>query len=376
MLYIKPSDVMDCYVGESEKLVKAIFSLARRLAPCLVFIDEVDVLFGKRKEDDKKWYRNILSEFLQSMDGLLSSTKDKEGGVAVIGATNRPQDIDDAVLRRLPSRMMVDLPGTKEREQILKVHLRGEKLDESLNLKAIASKTDKYSGSDLKNLCVSAAMQSLKQAIGDVNWNTLKKNRGSKTNGANDEESEKREAQEKINSRTLTMAHFAHAMEEISPSSSSDNHSELRRWHQQFNKRSGPRKEPQSYARGVSTYGSGSVIGSDYSNGTTNHIRSNYGGAGGFNGASYTPYTTAGGNFANTRRSDKVNATSGSGNYGTNLSASGGFGGMNQRYNGLGTQLGDGEGTRVTPHSSDKVQDTVQSVDGHQGVNTSGTDKS
>ncbi|KIJ32550.1 hypothetical protein M422DRAFT_184358, partial [Sphaerobolus stellatus SS14] len=155
MLYIKPSDVMDCYVGESEKLVKAIFSLARRLAPCLVFIDEVDALFGKRKEDDKKWYRNI------SMDGLLSPTKDKEGGVAVIGATNRPQDIDDAVLRRLPSRMMVDLPGTKEREQILKVHLRGEKLDESLNLEAIASKTDKYSGSDLKSASLKAALTAI-----------------------------------------------------------------------------------------------------------------------------------------------------------------------------------------------------------------------
>ncbi|KIJ24972.1 hypothetical protein M422DRAFT_194063, partial [Sphaerobolus stellatus SS14] len=61
MLYIKPSDVQDCYVGESEKLVKAIFSLARRLAPSLIFIDKVDALFGKRKDDDKKWYRNIVS---------------------------------------------------------------------------------------------------------------------------------------------------------------------------------------------------------------------------------------------------------------------------------------------------------------------------
>ncbi|KAF9001481.1 P-loop containing nucleoside triphosphate hydrolase protein, partial [Cyathus striatus] len=151
MLAIKPSDIMDCYVGESEKLVNAVFSLAYRLAPCLIFIDELDSLFRRRQNDDKKWVRDILAEFLQSMDGLRSAKKNKEAGVIVIGATNRPHDIDDAVLRRLPSRMIVDVPGEDEREKILKLHLRGETLEEGVTLAEIARKTINYSGSDLKS---------------------------------------------------------------------------------------------------------------------------------------------------------------------------------------------------------------------------------
>ncbi|TFK32893.1 P-loop containing nucleoside triphosphate hydrolase protein [Crucibulum laeve] len=149
MLHIKPSDVLDCYVGESEKLIRAIFSIAYRLSPCLIFIDEVDSCFQARKSDDKKWVRDMISEFLQSMDGLRTGENNK--GVIVIGATNRPQDIDEAVLRRLPSRMMIDLPGVNERKKILALHLRGEKLDDSLRLEDIASRTTNYSGSDLKS---------------------------------------------------------------------------------------------------------------------------------------------------------------------------------------------------------------------------------
>ncbi|KAF9001474.1 P-loop containing nucleoside triphosphate hydrolase protein, partial [Cyathus striatus] len=151
MLVIKPSDIMDKHVGESEKLVKAIFTLAYRLSPCLIFIDELDSFFGKRKDDDKKWVRDMLSEFLQSMDGLKSAKKNKDAGVVLIGATNRPQDIDEAVIRRLPSRMMLDAPDEKQRKRILELHLRGEALDDDVRLHEIAVKTTNYSGSDLKS---------------------------------------------------------------------------------------------------------------------------------------------------------------------------------------------------------------------------------
>ncbi|KAF8985987.1 P-loop containing nucleoside triphosphate hydrolase protein [Cyathus striatus] len=151
MLVIKPSDVMEKWLGESEKQVKAIFTLAYRLAPCLIFVDELDSLFGKRKDDDKKWERDILAEFLQFMDGLKSAKQNKDAGVVLIGATNRPQDIDEAVIRRLPSRMMVDAPDEKQRQRILELHLRGETLHEDVNLHDIAVKTINYSGSDLKS---------------------------------------------------------------------------------------------------------------------------------------------------------------------------------------------------------------------------------
>lgn len=105
------------YVGEGEKLVRSVFSLARRLAPCVVFIDEIDALFGARSSSRDTGggfvHRGVITEFMQEMDGLKTSNTDN---VIVIGATNRPFDLDDAVLRRLPRRLLVDLPGEKERE--------------------------------------------------------------------------------------------------------------------------------------------------------------------------------------------------------------------------------------------------------------------
>lgn len=105
------------YVGEGEKLVRSVFSLARRLAPCVVFIDEIDSLFGARSSSRDTGggfvHRGVITEFMQEMDGLKTSNTDN---VIVIGATNRPFDLDDAVLRRLPRRLLVDLPGESERE--------------------------------------------------------------------------------------------------------------------------------------------------------------------------------------------------------------------------------------------------------------------
>lgn len=104
---------------------------------------------------------------MQEMDGLSSATKNREQRIVVIGATNRPyvslalveeenkltlsiQDLDEAVLRRLPRRLLVDLPGQKEREAILRILLKNEKLADDVDLKKIAQQTDTYSGSDLK----------------------------------------------------------------------------------------------------------------------------------------------------------------------------------------------------------------------------------
>ena len=97
--------------------MKAVFSLARRLSPCVVFIDEIDALFGARMSTRESGgafaHRGVITEFMQEVDGLRASRDDS---VIVIGATNRPFDLDDAVLRRLPRRLLVDLPGERERE--------------------------------------------------------------------------------------------------------------------------------------------------------------------------------------------------------------------------------------------------------------------
>ncbi|WVQ83506.1 hypothetical protein IAT38_005647 [Cryptococcus sp. DSM 104549] len=174
MLAIQPSDVNDMYVGEGEKLVKSVFSLARRLSPCVVFLDEVDALFGariSRGSAGSMSHNLILTEFMQEMDGLSSAIANKDKKVVVVGATNRPFDLDDAVLRRLPRRLLVDLPGLEGRRAILQILLRDETLGEDVDLDRIAKETDGFSGSDLKHLCVSAAISAVKETV-SVPWLT------------------------------------------------------------------------------------------------------------------------------------------------------------------------------------------------------------
>ncbi|BEI80182.1 hypothetical protein CcaverHIS002_0107110 [Cutaneotrichosporon cavernicola] len=169
MLAIQPSDVNDMWVGEGEKLVKAVFSIARRLSPCVVFIDEVDSLFGARSARDSsggsKAHNQILTEFMQEMDGLSSANANRDKRVVVLGATNRPFDLDDAVLRRLPRRLLVDLPTEEDRKAILNILLRNEKLASDVDIDAIAKKTEGFSGSDLKHLCVAAALAAVKEMV-------------------------------------------------------------------------------------------------------------------------------------------------------------------------------------------------------------------
>ncbi|KAF9647587.1 AAA-domain-containing protein [Thelephora ganbajun] len=173
MLAVSPSDVMDMYVGEGEKLVKAVFSLARRLSPCVVFIDEIDSLFGARMSSRETGgalaHRGVITEFMSEMDGLRSNSQDRR--VVVMGATNRPFDLDDAVLRRLPRRLLIDLPGEKERKEILKILLREENVAEDVNLDEIAKRTGDFSGSDLKHLCVAAALDVVKAGV-TLPWGT------------------------------------------------------------------------------------------------------------------------------------------------------------------------------------------------------------
>ena len=151
-------------------------------------------------------------------DGL--QTKETER-VLVLAATNRPFDLDDAVLRRMPRRMLVDLPDEKNREQILRVILSKERLSDDFNFGAVAQMTEGYSGSDLKNLCIAAAYIPIREL--------LKKEKKDQSKGI-----QSLATSDKI--RALKITDFEEAKKEFSASVSENAQSvaELRRWNEMY----------------------------------------------------------------------------------------------------------------------------------------------
>jgi SpoVK/Ycf46/Vps4 family AAA+-type ATPase len=237
VLEVSGAQVYEKYVGEGEKMVNAVFSLAKKLSPCVVFIDEADALFGSRGgANNRTTHREIINQFLRGWDGM------DDHSVFMMVATNRPFDLDDAVLRRLPRRLLVDLPLAKDREGILNIHLKGETLDPSVSLSDLAKNTPLYSGSDLKNLCVAAALA----AVRDEN-NLLEA-----AHKNNDTEFKLPDR------RTLTPAHFEKALQEISASVSEDMATlgAIRKFDEQYGEKRARTKKP-GYGFGV---GSGGAI--------------------------------------------------------------------------------------------------------------------
>ncbi|KAH1202095.1 putative AAA domain-containing protein C24B10.10c [Glycine max] len=160
---ISMSSITSKWFGEGEKYVKAVFSLASKISPSVIFVDEVDSMLGRRENPgEHEAMRKMKNEFMVNWDGL--RTKETER-VLVLAATNRPFDLDEAVIRRMPRRLMVNLPDAPNRAKILKVILAKEELSPDVDLDAVASMTDGYSGSDLKNLCVTAAHRPIKEIL-------------------------------------------------------------------------------------------------------------------------------------------------------------------------------------------------------------------
>jgi cell division protease FtsH len=156
------SDFIELYVGVGASRVRDLFSEASKNAPCIIFIDEIDAIgrsrdskYGGGNEEREQTLNQLLSE----MDGFDSSK-----GVLILGATNRPEILDKALLRpgRFDRRIIVDKPDLKGREEILKVHSKDVKMDETVDLKAIALATSGAVGSDLANMINEAAINAVK----------------------------------------------------------------------------------------------------------------------------------------------------------------------------------------------------------------------
>lgn len=226
VLEVSGSEVYDMYVGEGEKNVKAIFTLAKKLSPCVVFIDEADAIFCSRVgASSRTSHRELINQFLREWDGM------NEMSAFIMVATNRPFDLDDAVLRRLPRRLLVDLPTEKDRLSILKIHLKEETLDQTIDLADLARRTPLYSGSDLKNMCVAAALACVREENEQAARHT------------GDEPYKYPER------RILKPSHFDKAMEEISASISEDmgSLSAVKKFDEKYGDRKGRRKKSSGW---------------------------------------------------------------------------------------------------------------------------------
>ncbi|WP_043804222.1 ATP-dependent zinc metalloprotease FtsH [Deinococcus gobiensis] len=156
---VSASEFMEMFVGVGASRVRTLFEDARKSAPAIMFIDEIDSIGRKRGagigggHDERE---QTLNQILSEMDGF-----DKASSVIVLGATNRPDVLDPALLRpgRFDRQVTIDLPNLKEREAILKVHLRNKPLGEGVDVPEIAKSTPYFSGADLKNVTNEAALE-------------------------------------------------------------------------------------------------------------------------------------------------------------------------------------------------------------------------
>lgn len=205
MLVVDYAKLQSKWVGESEKLIEAAFTLASKLHPCILFIDEVDALFYRRSSSDHRWERSALAQFLQGMDGLAQ----KNQAPVMIVATNRPWDLDEAFLRRLQEKIYIGLPDVDSRSSILRLFLKEDDLDPEVNIDGLAQVTEKYSGSDLKSLCAHAA---LVWRLETARINTLHNSLSTKFSKAN-------RGLKKIR---LTVEHFVQALDRIQPNEATE----------------------------------------------------------------------------------------------------------------------------------------------------------
>ena len=167
---ISASSLMSKWIGESEKLVRTLFALASFYQPSVVFIDEIDSLLTSRSENENEASRRIKTEFLVQLDGAGTNINDR---ILIIGATNRPQEIDDAFVRRLSKRLYIPLPNKVSRKQLIMRVLEKERKNNNKydindnDIDDIINKTKGYSGSDLINVCKEAAMMPIR-SIEDI----------------------------------------------------------------------------------------------------------------------------------------------------------------------------------------------------------------
>lgn len=238
-----PSRLLSKWLGDSNRLVAALFSLSRKIAPTVIFIDEIDCFLSERSDSSHEAMAQVKAEFMAHWDGLRTPGKGQEDGhappVMVMGATNRPFAVDEAILRRLSRSFEVPMPDQKARQHILRLLLRGERVifagdrgvsavdPQAVDLQLLAERAEGYSGSDLKELCRCAAMVSVRELTRSLRL------RMKRSTAAGEEEgplpSEQEFAAAASGRRAMTWSDFEHALTAVRPGSEQADRFQVRR---------------------------------------------------------------------------------------------------------------------------------------------------
>ncbi|XP_020574942.1 uncharacterized AAA domain-containing protein C16E9.10c [Phalaenopsis equestris] len=242
---VSMSTITSKWFGEDEKNVRALFTLAAKVSPTIIFVDEVDSLLGQRmRVGEHDAMRKIKNEFMTHWDGLLTKPGER---ILVLGATNRPFDLDEAIIRRFERRIMVGLPSAESRELILKSLLSKEKVDEGLEYKELAAMTDGYSGSDLKNLCTAAAYRPVRELIKQERQIELERKKHAER--AENSDNEEEDDETPIILRPLNMEDMKQAKNQVAPSFSAEGSimAELKQWNDLYGEGGSRKKQQLTY---------------------------------------------------------------------------------------------------------------------------------
>ncbi|KAH6905822.1 katanin p60 ATPase domain-containing protein [Coprinopsis sp. MPI-PUGE-AT-0042] len=168
---VSSSDLVSKWQGDSERLVKQLFQMAREQKPSIIFVDEIDSLTGQRNESESEGSRRIKTEFLVQMNGVGND----DTGVLVLGATNIPWQLDNAIKRRFEKRIYIPLPGIEARRRMFEIHIGSTPTSlVSKDFRTLAERTEGYSGSDIAIIVRDALMQPVRKVLSATHFKQVK----------------------------------------------------------------------------------------------------------------------------------------------------------------------------------------------------------
>lgn len=205
---ISASSLTSKWIGDGEKMVRALFAVALCHQPAVIFIDEIDSLLTQRSDSEHEATRRIKTEFLVQFDGAATGDEDR---LLIIGATNRPQELDEAARRRLVKRLYIPLPDVEARRQIVINLMKSERnYLQPKDVDEIAELADGFSGADMRCLCAEAAMGPIRSVMSQI------------------------EKIETESVRPVTVDDFKKALERVRPSVSQDDLGQYVKWNKTY----------------------------------------------------------------------------------------------------------------------------------------------